>query len=73
MTEANPNRRKAICLMVIGEKYEKLYNENKNVFEEYSQKCGAELVLIKTLDNGFKRPLLSQKLLILTIVKILIL
>ncbi|ATL44754.1 glycosyltransferase [Elizabethkingia sp. HX WHF] len=65
MTEANPNLRKAICLMVIGEKYEKLYNENKNVFEEYSQKCGAELILIKNpLDNGFKRPLLSQKLLI---------
>ena len=49
MTEANPNLRKAICLMVIGEKYEKLYNENKNVFEEYSQKCGAELILIKIL------------------------
>ncbi|MCL1667828.1 glycosyltransferase [Elizabethkingia ursingii] len=65
MTEANPNLRKAICLMIIGEKYEKLYNENKSIFEEYSQKCGAELVLIKkTLDNSFKRPLLSQKLLI---------
>ncbi|WP_080719626.1 glycosyltransferase [Elizabethkingia anophelis] len=65
MTGANPNLRKAICLMVIGEKYEKLYRENKNVFEEYSQKCEAELVLIKNpLDNGFKRPLLSQKLLI---------
>ncbi|SHL52281.1 glycosyltransferase family protein [Chryseobacterium polytrichastri] len=57
--------KKAICLFIVGEKYWKMYDKNKVQFENYAKKCGADLKIIdKPLDEKFKRPLLSQKLLI---------
>lgn len=57
--------KKAICLFIVGEKYQKLYDRNKDQFEKYSKKCGADLVILnRPLDDTFYRPLLAQKLLI---------
>ncbi|WP_261510079.1 glycosyltransferase family protein [Chryseobacterium paludis] len=57
--------KKAICLFIVGEKYQKLFNKNKVQFESYAKKCGADLIILdKPLDDTFHRPLLSQKLLI---------
>ncbi|WP_346983317.1 hypothetical protein [Chryseobacterium sp. POE27] len=57
--------KKAICLFIVGEKYMKMYNKNKALFESYAKKCGADIKIIdKPLDEKFHRPLLSQKLLI---------
>ncbi|MEY8761151.1 glycosyltransferase [Chryseobacterium tongliaoense] len=57
--------KKAICLFIVGEKYQKIFNKNKAQFEKYAQKCGADLIILdKPLDEDFYRPLLSQKLLI---------
>lgn len=57
--------KKAICLFIVGEKYTKMYNKNKAQFENYAKKCGADIKIIdKPLDEKFRRPLLSQKLLI---------
>lgn len=62
--------KKAICLFIVGEKYNKLYNKNKDQFEKYSQKCGADLIIIDhPLDQNFHRPLLTQKLLIPSFLK----
>ncbi|MBB4807647.1 hypothetical protein HNP38_002953 [Chryseobacterium defluvii] len=42
-----------------------MYQKSKAQFENYSRKCGADLVILdKPLDESFHRPLLSQKLLI---------
>lgn len=57
--------KKAICLFIVGEKYQKLFSKSKDQFVKYAQKCGADLFIIdKPLDESFHRPLLSQKLLI---------
>ncbi|MBT2620638.1 glycosyltransferase [Chryseobacterium sp. ISL-6] len=57
--------KKAICLFIVGEKYQKLFNKSKVQFENYAKKCEADIVIIdKPLDETFFRPLLSQKLLI---------
>lgn len=57
--------RRAICLMVIGEKYQIMYQKLKHQFEDYSIKCDAELVLIEqVMDKTYHRSILSQKLLI---------
>ncbi len=57
--------KKAICLMVIGEKYLKIFKKLEFQFLEYAKKCNAELkVFNNPLDDTFHRPLLSQKLLL---------
>lgn len=57
--------KKAICLFIVGEKYWKMYRKNKEQFESYAKKCGADIKIVdKPLDEKFHRPLLSQKLLI---------
>lgn len=57
--------RKAICLMVIGDKYTKIFRKVEKQFYKYSEKCNAELKIIsEPLDMGFHRPILAQKLLI---------
>ncbi|CAI8710339.1 hypothetical protein [Chryseobacterium sp. IT-36CA2] len=57
--------KKAICLFIVGEKYQRIFNKSKVQFEKYAQKCGADLIILdKPLDETFYRPLLSQKLLI---------
>lgn len=62
--------KKVICLIVIGEKYERIYNKNKSTFLHYSKKTGADLKIINTPpDPTGKRPLLSQKMLIPSLVK----
>jgi len=62
--------KKVICLLVVGEKYEKQFSKNKSQFYLYAQNCGAEIKIIDTpLDATHKRPLLSQKLLIPSLVK----
>ncbi len=62
--------RKAICLFIVGEKYNKLYNKNKIQFERYSQKCNADIIIFNNpLDQSFHRPLLAQKLLIPSLLK----
>lgn len=51
--------------MVIGKKYEKLYQNLEQKFIDYAKKCEAELcVFQKPLDETFHRSILSQKLLI---------
>ncbi len=62
--------KKVICLLVIGEKHQKLFKKNKSQFYSYAQKCDAEIKIIDApLDETYKRPLLSQKLLIPGLVK----
>lgn len=57
--------KKAICLMVIGEKYAKLYKSLEHQFINYAKVCKADIVIIdKPLDETFHRTILSQKLLI---------
>ncbi|MBK1898207.1 glycosyltransferase [Chryseobacterium paridis] len=57
--------KKAICLFIVGDKYQKIYQKLKHQFETYSKKCDADIVILdKPLDKTFYRPLLSQKLLI---------
>lgn len=57
--------KKAICLFVVGQKYEKLFSKLRNQFEKYADHCQATLVIIKEApDSTYFRPLLSQKLLL---------
>lgn len=57
--------KRAICLMVIGEKYQIIYEKLRHQFELYSNKCNADLIIIdRILDKSCHRPILSQKLLI---------
>ena len=59
------NSKKGICVFVVGDKYQRLFDNNKEQFDEYAKKCSAELIVLDTpLDHTFHRPLLSQKLLI---------
>jgi lipopolysaccharide biosynthesis glycosyltransferase len=59
------NNDRAICLMVIGRKYEKRLDKQREQIEEYAIKCNATVEIIKSPpDPSFKRPLLAQKLLI---------
>ena len=62
--------KKAICLFIVGEKYQKLYKKSELQFGNYARKCDAEIVILdKPLDDTFHRPLLSQKLLIPSVFK----
>ena len=57
--------KRAICVMVIGKKYQKQFSYVKPQFEAYAKKCSATLHIIDTIpDPTFHRPLLAQKLLI---------
>lgn len=57
--------KRAICLLVIGDKYKKLYKKMAFQFSEYAKKCKSEIIVIDEIpDPTFHRPLLSQKLLL---------
>lgn len=57
--------KRAICVMVIGKKYQKQFSYVKPQFEAYAKKYSATLHIIDTIpDPTFHRPLLAQKLLI---------
>ncbi len=59
------NTKRAICVMVIGKKYERQFAFVKPQFEAYALKCSASLHVIDQIpDPTFHRPLLAQKLLI---------
>ncbi|MNI39377.1 hypothetical protein D3C87_383340 [compost metagenome] len=61
--------KRAICLFIIGEKYQAIYSKLKKQFETYSKKYNADLVLItEAPDTSFHRSLLSQKLLLPSLV-----
>lgn len=58
-------KNRVICLLVIGDKYQKQYEKLKHVFSDYAIKCDADLCVVREpLDPTFHRPLLSQKLLV---------
>lgn len=60
--------KRAVCVMVIGDKYHKQFNRVKAGFESYARRCKAELFIIDKLpDPACKRSLLAQKLLIPTL------
>lgn len=57
--------KRAVCLMVVGDKYLKMFNKYRGQFESYAQKCNAKLEFItQPPDKTFYRPILAQKLLI---------
>jgi hypothetical protein len=57
--------KKGICVFVVGDKYRRLFENNKVQLYEYAKKCSAELIILdRPLDNTFHRTLLAQKLLI---------
>lgn len=58
-------KNRVLCLLVVGDKYQKQFERIKHIFSDYAVKCDADLcVLREPLDINFHRPLLSQKLLI---------
>lgn len=69
MTIDKETPKRAVCIMLIGEKYQQMYRCVQAGFEAYADKCNAELIIIdKAPDPAFKRNILSQKLLIPSLV-----
>lgn len=58
-------KKRVICLIVIGKKYERFFSRTEKQFYTYADKCNADIkIFTSPLDKEKKRSILAQKLLI---------
>lgn len=61
----NPSQKYAIVVMAVGRKYLRLFHEVRPQFDHYANSCHADLIVITNPpDPGYKRNLITQKMLI---------